>query len=238
MFLPNSLMRTILWISLLAFCQSPSLAAEDQQQTRKQVRFLFLQTHKQTPSTIYIQTKKGIEPLLISSRSPGQYYDIGADGKILIGTVDKDEQNEDVIRPLASVQLSKEFSKTLLLAIPSKNSQYSLTPINENDFKGGSVFFLNNTNSDVGAFINKKRIKIKSKSTAIFDPGTKDESKNTYAAFYMLDGNKNSKLITESTWNISPNRGEICVFYNDSFRDSINFKVFSSYYKKEAEEEE
>jgi len=229
----NSIILKSLTAVLLSLASVGMSSAQESKpaQKQKEVRFLFLQKHKLTPDTIHVQSKTKHDPLLISTRSPGEYHEIPATGKVTIGILETAETGE-VLIPLATATIPENVTKTLALVVPTKEEKYFLVLIDENKFKPGSIFFYNNTNTDVGANIQKKKIKIKANTTSIFNPVAGEKSKNTYAAFYDLGIKPKAtpKLITETTWNISPNRGEICIFYNDPIRNTVSMKILSSFY--------
>lgn len=211
--------------------------AHGQEQGRlsgKQVRFLFLSKHKATPDNVHLMGRSGPELTSISTRSPGRYHAIPASGKILLGNVEMREGKEVVV-PFASGKMPENATKALALVMPASASDYRMIVLDERNFRPGSICFLNTTGNNVGALIDQKRYGIKAKSSNVVHPKVGNQARNTYAAFYDIGTPakpRRSKIITERTWNISPDRAEVCVFFADPSRKAIGIRVLSSYYHK------
>lgn len=227
-------------ILTVIFCLTAALNAQEQEQEQKQskaakqARFLFLSKRADTPDTIQVKGRSGSSSMLISTRSPGKYHALPATGEIIIGTF-KIVDGEDVMVPLAVGKMPEGATRVLALVYPVNTKGYQMIVLDERKFKPGSICFINTTSNNIGALIDKKRYGVKPKSNSIVHPTVRAKSRNTYAAFYDRGTRAKphpSKMITESTWNISPERAEICMFYLHPARNTIGMRVLSSFYAK------
>lgn len=220
---------------ILSTCVQYSGAQETSQspvKASKQARFLFLGKVAGTPEVIKVQERGGPKDLVISTRSPGKYHALPATGAITIGTLQMVEDQE-VLVPLAKGLVPKGASKVLALVFPVDAKKYRMIVMNENTFKPGSIFFINTTAKNVGALIDDKPYRIKAKQHTVVHPKVGAKSRNTYAAFYDIGSAAKPtprKMITESTWNISIERAEVCIFYMHPVRKKIGMRVLSSFY--------
>lgn len=232
-----SLLAVTICVPVSVHAQEP---AKEPGKASKQARFLFLSKLADTPGTIQVQGRSEPKDLMISTRSPGQYHVLPATGKITIGTVQTVE-GEEVLVPLATGQIPEGSTKVLALVFPVSAKTYKMIVLDENKFKPGSICFINTTPNNIGALIGDKKYGIKAKSNSIVQPTVSEKSRNTYAAFYNMGTVAkaiHSKMITESTWNISPERAEICMFYLHPARKTIGMRVLSSYYGKNTDQQE
>lgn len=228
---PIPMIRKLITTILLAVLTSSLAIAQSNSSNRKiSARFLHLNKHTETPSSMLLMTKLGPKEIRISSRSPRDYVQLPKDGKIILGLPNPEEEKE--ILPLATGKVAAGISKALILLSPSANGKYSLVILDESKFKGGSVCFINQCGQSVGVTLNNKKFLIKNNSTFIHTPFTSENAKNTHVSFHVGDKTKNiqMKLLAETIWNISPTRGEICVFYRDKLRNRAAFKVFASHF--------
>jgi len=198
-----------------------------------EARFLYLRKHASTPSAPLLLTKKGPQKIHISSRSPRDYTLLPSDGRIIIGIAGPSE--EEPIIPFATGKAPAGASKILVLLTPSIDGKYSMMILDERKFKGGSVCFINQCGQAVGVTLDKKKFLVKNKSTRLHQPTRHEKPRNTHVSFHVRSTNKKGKvevkLLAESIWNLSPKRGEICVFYRDRLRKRASFKVFASFFK-------
>lgn len=192
-------------------------------------RFLYVKKSPQTPSQLLLQGRRGIEELKISTRRPSASYKLPKNGRIIIGTPSEDDKNP--ITPLATGKAPAGASKLLVLLVPKKSGEYQMLILDERKFSGGSVCFLNQCGQPIGVILDGKKINVPVKATKFHRPFASSEPKNVHIAFHAgtkEHGKVKMKLFAETVWNISPGRGEICVFYRDHIRKKAAFKVLSS----------
>jgi len=220
-------------LCLILACAATGQAQSSDETLKIEARFLYLRKHASTPSDPLLLTKEGPAKISISSRSPREYTRLPSDGKIIIGTAGPSE--EEPIIPFATGQAPAGASKILVLLAPAKDGKYTMMILDERKFKGGSVCFINQCGQAVGVTLDKKKFVVKNKSTHIHQPTRQVKPRNTHISFHVGSTNKKGKiemkLLAESIWNLSPRRGEICVFYRDRARNRANFRVFASFFK-------
>lgn len=223
--------KLLIYLSLIFSSIALGQAPPATEQTLKiEARFLYLSKHASTPADPIILTREGTEQIHISTRSPREYVKLPGDGRIIIGTEGPSE--EEPIIPFASGIAPSGASKILVLLVPAKDSKYSLMILDERKFKGGSVCFINQSGETVGVKLDNKQIVVKNKAVQIHQPSRQSKARNTQVSFHTVktdsSGRKVAKLLAETIWNISPTRGEICVFYRDQRRKRASFRVFGS----------
>lgn len=227
------MIKLLLTLSLVFATISTSSAQSDNENRKIDARFLYLRKHASTPSSPLLLTKKGPQEIHISARSPGEYTTLPGDGRIIIGSEGPNE--EEPIIPFATGKAPLGASKILVLLAPAKEGKYSMMILDERKFRGGSVCFINQCGQAVGVTLDKKKFVVKNKETHLHQPTQSAKSRNTHVSFHVKGVNRKGKtemkLLAESIWNISPKRGEICVFYHDRVRKRTSFKVFASFFK-------
>lgn len=207
-------------------------AGEAPKRASKQARFIFLGKLADASDTVKIQERGGIGDLVISTRSPGKYHALPATGAITIGTLQTID-GQETLAPLAKGKMPEGATKALAIVFPANAKNYRMIVMDEKVFKPGSIFFINTTANNIGALIDKKPYRVKAKAHTVVHPKAGAQSRNTYAAFYDIGTAAKPtprKMITESTWNISKVRAEVCIFYMHPVRKKIGMRVLSSFY--------
>ncbi|MGA0845571.1 MAG: hypothetical protein ACO3RV_03455 [Luteolibacter sp.] len=193
---------------------APLLAQAPAEKAFAMVRFAYLQMHPETPDPLYLLTSEGVEALQISSRTPREYHKIQHSTGVLLGV--KGENAEQAIVPLASQKLPAAARKlTALLSPADEAGKYQITFLDESKFKPGCVFFINQTGSAIGVTIDEKRFLVRASSEQLVPFASGKDSRNVFCSFHEKEVDGSFRLLNESTWNISRERAEICVFYKD-----------------------
>lgn len=228
--------KAILALVLTLFCVSSTFLGAQDTKRKISARFLYLNKHSQTPSELLLMGKKGPEEVNISTRSPRDYFQLPSDGKIILGVPNIDpEDKKNPITPLATGMVPANASKVLVLLSPIKEGNYSMMILNEQNFNGGSICFINQSGQPIGVTLGKKKLMVKNKSTEIYKPFSSSKPQNTHISFHVaevVDGKTQMKTLAENIWNISPRRGEICIFYRDQLRKKAAYKVFASHFSQ------
>ncbi|QQL45501.1 hypothetical protein [Sulfuriroseicoccus oceanibius] len=225
-------MKKIIGLLCVMFLVLPVCAQSGGQAVRTYARFLYLKKHQSTPSELLVMGRKGPEEIRISGRAPGEYVVLPSNGQIIVGTPGADEENP--IIPLVSKKVPAGATKVLVLLAPIADGKYSAMLLDEREFKGGSIFFINNSGEGIGVAVDEKKWMVRNRSTKLVQLKVDDDARNTHVSFHVQSddpkkGNR-LKLLGEHIWNIDPKRGEICVFYRDEIRNRSAYKVFASYF--------
>jgi hypothetical protein len=232
------MMKTILSL-LMAICLSHPMAAQGaKDESVVFVRFAYLAKSAQTPETLLVLTSDGIANVEISSRSPREYHKIRVEDGVVLGT--RGETEEQPIIPIARGAPPAGAKKLTALLVPMGTGEtYRVLFLDEAGFKPGCVFFINNTAKAIGVTIDKKRFLLKGRSQQLFALAAGEKSRNVYCSFHMEentgDGGATARLLNESTWNISRERAEICVFYYDESVNRIKSRGMSVFFPPPAE---
>ncbi len=198
-------------------------------------RFVYLVKLKTTPDELYVSTKDGPKKTMISTRSPGQYFKLPTTGVVAVGTLGEGKKGPEVV-PLAKAKVPAGVKRLTVFLIPTNQGEdsYRLLLLDESKFRAGSIFFINSTEKAVGVEMDGKKLILLRKKTRLYRPRVGEKSRNVFYSFFslekMADGQTRSSLITESMWNISPHRGEVCFFYPHGGGRTTRFKVFSCFF--------
>jgi len=226
------LMKKLIGLLCVMFLVLPVCAQSDGQAARTYARFLYLKKHQSTPNELLVMGRKGPEEIRISGRAPGEYVVLPPGGQIIVGTPGPDEDTPIV--PLVNKKVPAGASKVLVLLAPVADGKYNAMILDEREFKGGSLFFINNSGEGIGVAVDDKKWMVKNRSTKLVQLKVDDKARNTHVSFHVeADDPKDGKrlqLLGEHIWNIDPKRGEICVFFRDEIRKRSAYKVFASYF--------
>jgi hypothetical protein len=223
----------------MAISLSPAMAAQGaKEEAVVFVRFAYLAKSAETPESLLVLTADGIANVEISSRSPREYHKIRRADGVVLGT--RGETEEQPIIPIARGAPPVGAKKlTALLAPIGKGETYRMLFLDEAGFNPGCVFFINHTGNSIGVTIDKRRFLLKGRGQQLFPLAAGEKSRNVYCSFHMqetgADGGSKIKLLNESTWNISRERAEICVFYYDESVNRIKSRGMSVFFPPPAE---
>lgn len=236
---------TTLLIAAATLVSAPAQTAADGKAPSARVRFAYLATDPSTPGKLLVLTKNGPAEISISARTPGEYFDLDLTNGVILGT--KGDTPEKPILPIASGTPPVGAKKlTALLAPKSKDAagktHYEFLFLDEAVLQPGSVFYINKTDFPVGVIIDGTKFAIKPQENMLKSFRTEQKGRNTYCSFHRLevnqDGSPTAKLITESTWSISPDRAEVCVFVFDPSIERVKCLGMSIFFPKSEETKE
>jgi hypothetical protein len=219
---------------ILALCAAAVLPAGAQPApaASQKIRFVYLSKFPDTPEKLLIRSNKGIVDVEISSRSPRDYVEV-AGGAVLIGTPGTDK-DQPIVPVATGAAPAGAAALTALLTPKADGRTYQVSFLDESKFKPGSVYYLNNTAAPVAVTMGGDKFLVAGHKRLLHNAKSADGGRNGYASFQtavrMPDNTTKAVLIAESTWNISPERAEICVFYHDQTRNRTGMRGISVYF--------
>jgi hypothetical protein len=122
--------------------------------------------------------------------------------------------------------------KSILVFMPSSDSaqKYRVKVVSEENFRGGSVYFWNDTSVPIGAMISGQKVLCKPGRGALWENKNSNNVQNVQIAFHHEES---WKKMSSTRWNIRPNqRHMVFFFYNpktkridyDSLTDTVSAK--------------
>ncbi len=210
---------------------------------KKGIRFICTEIAPDTSETLKLLGKKGIQDVELSSRMPGDLFEIPAEGTILLGQESGDP--EKPITPLAIGKLPEGTKRATALLIPAKDrpdgTKYEIFLINDDALKGGSAYFLNLTPNMCMAKLDGEVLKLKKEVPVIFQPSNLSEARNSPIAILVEtreEGKQGWRPLMSSTWRLRPTRIEVCIVYwNDQIgRPAIKGLTLFPYSEEKADE--
>ncbi len=225
--------------AILTLCVSAivPVAAQSAPAPSQRIRFVYLSALPGTPEKMLILSKKGIVDVEISSRTPREYFEI-SEGNVIIGTPGT-EKDQPIVPVATGTTPAGATTLTGLLTPKADGKTYAISFLDESKFKPGSVYFLNNTAAPIGVTLGDDKILVPPRKQILHNAKSSNGERNVYASFQttvrMPDKTMKPVLIAESSWNISKERAEICVFYHDQTRNRTGMRGISVYFPRKAE---
>ena len=185
---------------------------------KKQVRFVCTEIAPETPETLKLLGEDGVQDVPLSTRSPGELFEVPQNGVIRLGLGSADP--EKPITPLALGKLPDGTTRAtaLLVSRPVKpdGTKYELLLINDAELNGGSVYFLNMTIGRSVVKLDGKQLALPPGKPVIYQPKNLANARNSPIAVMVEtydDGKSAWRPLMSSTWRLRKTRIEICIVY-------------------------
>lgn len=185
---------------------------------KKLVRFVCTEIAPDTPDTLFLLGRDGIEEVPLSTRSPGDLFEIPAHGEIRLGL--KSGNPENPIIPLAVGRMPEGTTRATAMLVnrpaQADGTRYKLLLINDSELEGGSVYFLNMTRLRSAAKLDGEPLILPPGEPVIYQPEGLENARNSPIAVMVEtydDGKSTWRPLMSSTWRLRKSRIEVCIVY-------------------------